>query len=87
MPATAPTAGVQREATRTASRAAVGAVAGMGAWLLVLAGWRASDRPVAWLTGPTAQAAYATVALVLLALLVRSVARQGWALPGGSEAA
>jgi len=66
---------------------AVGAVAGMGAWLLVLAGWRASDRPVAWLTGPTAQAAYATVALVLLALLVRSVARQGWALPGGSEAA
>ena len=66
---------------------AVGAGAGMGAWLLVLAGWRASDRPVAWLTGPTAQAAYATVALVLLALLVRSVARQGWALPGESDAA
>jgi hypothetical protein len=64
----------------------VGAVAGMGAWLLVLAGWAASSRPVAWLTGPGAQAAYAIVALVLLALLVRSVARRGWALPGGSEA-
>jgi hypothetical protein len=50
----------------------VGAVAGMGAWLLVLAGWAASSRPVAWLTGPGAQAAYAIVALVLLALLVRS---------------
>ena len=45
-----------------------------------------SSRPVAWLTGPGAQAAYAIVALVLLALLVRSVARRGWALPGGSEA-
>jgi hypothetical protein len=64
----------------------VGAVAGMGAWLLVLAGWAVSSRPVAWLTGPGAQAAYAIVALVLLALLVRLVARRGWALPGGSEA-
>ena len=30
----------------------VGAAAGMGAWLLILAGWRASQQPVAWLTGP-----------------------------------
>jgi hypothetical protein len=65
---------------------AVGAVAGMGAWLLVLAGWWASDRPVAWLTGPAAEAAYAAVAVALLALLVRSVGHQGWPLPGGSEA-
>jgi hypothetical protein len=65
---------------------AVGAVAGMGAWLLVLAGWWASDRPVAWLTGPAAEAASAAVAVALLALLVRSVGHQGWPLPGGSEA-
>jgi hypothetical protein len=65
---------------------AVGALAGMGAWLLVLIAWRASSQPVAWLTGPGAQAAYAVVAAVLLALLVRSAARQSWALPGGSEA-
>jgi hypothetical protein len=65
---------------------AVGAAAGMGAWLLVLAGWRVSDQPVAWLTGPSAQAAYAATAMVLLALLVRSMAREGWVLPGRSEA-
>jgi hypothetical protein len=65
----------------------VGAAAGMGAWLLVLAGWRASQQPVTWLTGPGAQAAYAAVALALLALLARSMAREGWVLPGGSEAA
>jgi hypothetical protein len=65
---------------------AVGAAAGMGAWLLVLAVWRASEQPVAWLTGPTAQAAYATAAVVLLGLLVRSMAREGWTLPEGSEA-
>ena len=65
---------------------AVGAVAGMGAWLVVLIGWWASNQPVAWLTGRGAQAAYAIVAVVLLALLVRSAARQSWALPGGSEA-
>jgi len=64
----------------------VGAAAGMGAWLLVLAAWRVSEQPVAWLTGPTAQAAYATMAAVLLGLLVRSMAREGWALQGGSEA-
>ena len=66
---------------------AVGAVAGMGAWLLVLAVWRISQQPVAWLTGPTAQAAYAAAAVVLLVLLVRRMAREGWALPEGSEAA
>jgi hypothetical protein len=64
----------------------VGAAVGMGAWLLVLAGWWASDQPAAWLTGPSAQIAYAIVAVALLALLVRSAARQGWALPRGSEA-
>jgi hypothetical protein len=64
----------------------VGALAGMGAWLLVLVGWWASDRPVAWLTGPGAQAAYAIAVIILLALLVRSAGRQGWVLPGGSEA-
>jgi hypothetical protein len=52
----------------------------------VLAGWWASDRPVTWLTGPAAEAAYAAVAVALLALLVRSVGHQGWPLPGGSEA-
>jgi hypothetical protein len=65
----------------------VGAVTGMGAWLLVLAGWWATDQPVAWLTGPPAQAAYAVATVALLALLVRSAARQAWALPGGGEAA
>ena len=65
----------------------LGAAAGMGAWLLVLAGWKASQQPVTWLTGPGAQAAYAAVALVLLVLLVRRMAREGWALSGGSEAA
>jgi hypothetical protein len=65
----------------------VGAAAGMGAWLLVLAGWRVSHQPVTWLTGPSAQVAYAAAALALLALLVRSLAREGWVLPGGSEAA
>jgi hypothetical protein len=66
---------------------AVGAAAGMGAWVLVLAGWRISHQPVTWLTGPGAQAAYAAVALALLALLLRRMARAGWALPEGSEAA
>jgi hypothetical protein len=42
---------------------------------------------VTWLTGPGAQAAYAAVALALLALLLRRMAREGWALPEGSEAA
>jgi hypothetical protein len=66
---------------------AAGAAAGMGAWLLVLAGWKASHQPVTWLTGPGAQAAYAAVALVLLVLLVRRMARQGWALPDQAEPA
>jgi hypothetical protein len=66
---------------------AVGAAAGMGAWLLVLAVWKVSHQPVAWLTGPTAQAAYAAVTVALLVLLVRRMARQGWALSEGSEAA
>jgi hypothetical protein len=65
----------------------VGAAAGMGAWLLILAGWRASQQPVAWLTGPGAQAAYAAVTVVLLVLLVRRMAREGWALSEGNEAA
>jgi hypothetical protein len=64
----------------------VGALTGMVAWLLVLVGWWASDRPVAWLTGPGAQAAYAIAVIILLALLVRSAGRQGWVPPGGSEA-
>jgi hypothetical protein len=64
----------------------VGAAAGMGAWLLVLAGWKASQQPVTWLTGPGAQATYAIVTVALLALLVRSAAREGWALPGEREA-
>jgi hypothetical protein len=65
----------------------VGAAAGMGAWLLVLAGWKASQQPVAWLTSPAAQAAYAAVTLVLLVLLVKRMAREGWSLSEGSEAA
>jgi hypothetical protein len=66
---------------------AVGAAAGMGAWVLVLAGWRLSQQPVAWLTGPTTQAAYAAVAVVLLVLLVRRMTREGWALTEGAEPA
>jgi hypothetical protein len=58
----------------------VGAAAGMGAWLLVLTGWKASQQPVAWLTGPGAQATYAAITIVLLVLLVRRMARQGWTL-------
>jgi hypothetical protein len=65
----------------------VGAAAGMGAWLLVLAGWKVSQQPVTWLTGPGAQAAYAAAAVALLVLLVRRMAREGWALVEGSEAA
>jgi hypothetical protein len=65
----------------------VGAAAGMGAWLLVLAGWKASHEPVAWLTGPGAQAAYAAVAVVLLVLLVRRMAHEGWALADQAEPA
>jgi hypothetical protein len=65
----------------------IGAAAGMGAWLLVLAGWKASHEPVAWLTGPGAQAAYAAVAVVLLVLLVRRMAHEGWALPDQAEPA
>jgi hypothetical protein len=66
---------------------AVGAAAGMGAWLLVLAAWKVSHQPLTWLTGPSAQAAYAAVALVLLALLVRRMAREGWVLPDQAEPA
>jgi hypothetical protein len=66
---------------------AVGAAAGMGGWLLVLAGWRVSDQPVAWLTGPGAQTAYAAVTAALLVLLVRRIAREGWVLPGPGEPA
>jgi hypothetical protein len=65
----------------------VGAAAGMGAWLLVLAGWKVSHQPVAWLTGPGAQAAYAVVAAVLLVLLVRRMAREGWTLAERAEPA
>jgi hypothetical protein len=65
----------------------IGAAAGMGAWLLVLAGWKASQQPVTWLTGPGAQAAYAAVAVVLLVLLVRRTAREGWALTDQAEPA
>jgi hypothetical protein len=64
---------------------AVGAAGGMGAWLLVLAGWKASQQPVAWLTGPSAQAAYAVAAAVLLVLLVRRMGREGWALADQAE--
>jgi hypothetical protein len=66
---------------------AVGAAAGMGAWLLVLLTWRVSHEPVTWLTGPGAQAAYAAVAAALLVLLVRRMAREGWALPDQAEPA
>jgi hypothetical protein len=66
---------------------AVGAAAGMGAWLLVLAGWKASQQPVSWLTSPNAQLAYAAVAVVLLVLLVRRMAREGWALADQAEPA
>ena len=66
---------------------AVGAAAGMGAWVLVLAAWRVSQQPVTWLTGPGAQAAYAAVAVVLLALLVRRMAREGWTLADQAEPA
>ena len=65
----------------------VGAAAGMGAWLLVLAAWRVSQQPVTWLTGPSAQAAYAVVAAVLLVLLVRRMAREGWTLTDQAEPA
>jgi hypothetical protein len=64
----------------------VGAVTGMGAWLLVLLTWKLSHEPVTWLTGPGAQAAYAAVALVLL-VLVRRMAREGWSLAEGAEPA
>jgi hypothetical protein len=66
---------------------AVGAAAGMGAWLLVLLTWRVSQQPVTWLTGPGAQAAYAAVTVVLLVLLVRRMAREGWALTAQTEPA
>jgi hypothetical protein len=66
---------------------AVGAAAGMGAWLLVLLTWRISHEPVTWLTGPGAQAAYAAVTVTLLVLLVRRMAREGWALPDQTEPA
>jgi hypothetical protein len=66
---------------------AVGAAAGMGAWLLVLACWWVSHQPVTWLTSPSAQAAYAVVAAVLLALLVRRMAREGWTLADQTEPA
>jgi hypothetical protein len=65
----------------------IGAAAGMGAWLLVLLTWRVSHEPVAWLTGPTAQAAYATATVALLVLLVRRMVREGWALPDQAEPA
>jgi hypothetical protein len=65
----------------------VGAAAGMGAWVLVLAGWKVSHQPVTWLTGPGAQLAYAVVAGVLLVLLVRRMAREGWTLADRAEPA
>jgi hypothetical protein len=65
----------------------IGAAAGMGAWVLVLAAWRVSQQPVTWLTNPGAQAAYAAVTVVLLVLLVRRMAREGWALVEGAEPA
>ena len=65
----------------------VGAAAGMGAWLLVLTGWKASQQPVTWLTGPGAQLAYGVVAAVLLVLLIRRMAREGWALADQTEPA
>jgi hypothetical protein len=66
---------------------AVGAAAGMGAWVLVLSGWKVSQQPVAWLTGPGAQVAYALAGAVLLALLIRRIAREGWALTDQAEPA
>jgi hypothetical protein len=66
---------------------AAGAAAGMGAWVLVLAAWRISEQPVSWLTGPGAQLAYAVVAVALLALLIRRMAREGWALADQAEPA
>jgi hypothetical protein len=66
---------------------AMGAAAGMGAWVLVLAGWKVSQQPVTWLTGPSAQAAYAVVAAVLLVLLVRRMAHEGWTLTDQAEPA
>jgi hypothetical protein len=65
---------------------AVGAAAGMGAWAMVPVGWRVSQQPVTWLTGPGAQAAYAILSVALLALVIRRMAQEGWALSGGSEA-
>ena len=65
----------------------VGAVTGMGAWLLVLAVWRVSQQPATWLTGPGAQAAYAAVAAALLVLLIRRMAREGWALADQADPA
>jgi hypothetical protein len=66
---------------------AVGAAAGMSAWLLVLLTWRVSHQPVTWLTGPSAQAAYAAVTVMLLVLLVRRMAREGWTLTDQTEPA
>jgi hypothetical protein len=66
---------------------AVGAAAGMGAWVLVLAGWRLSHQPVTWLTGPGAQAVYAAITVALLVLLVRRMAREGWTLTDQAEPA
>jgi hypothetical protein len=65
---------------------AVGAAAEMGAWALVLVGWKVSQQPVTWLTDPGAQAAYAILSVALLALVIRRMAQEGWALSGGSEA-
>jgi hypothetical protein len=65
----------------------VGAAAGMGTWGLVLAGWKLSHQPVTWLTGPSAQAAYAAVTVTLLVLLVRRMAREGWTLTDQAEPA
>jgi hypothetical protein len=65
----------------------VGAATGMGAWLLVLAGWQTSHQPVTWLTDPRTQAAYAAVAATLLVLLIQRMAREGWSLAGPGDAA
>jgi hypothetical protein len=65
----------------------IGAAAGMGAWLLVLAGWKASHQPATSLTGPGAQLAYAVVAVVLLVLLIRRMTREGWTLADQAEPA
>jgi hypothetical protein len=65
----------------------VGAATGMGAWLLVLAGWQASHQPVTWLTSPSTQVAYAAVAATLLVLLIKRMAQQGWSLNGPGDAA